>query len=130
MRRTVTAAYLAGLLIALLTGGVAASSSGPVGSPVASPLAEAPLVGAPLTQLSGATARQPAGTVEQVDARLGYLEPDRALTFHYPGAEYVKLHLQQLLLLPGDYLTVSDTTGQEVHRYEADPLFGLGEQKL
>jgi lysyl endopeptidase len=123
MRRTVTAAYLAGLLIVLLTGGVAASSGGPM--PAESPV-EAPLVvGAPTPDT-----RQPVGTVEQVDTRLGYLDQEQSRTFHYPGAEYVKVHLRQLLLLPGDYLTVTDATGEEVHRYEADSLLGLGERGM
>lgn len=121
MRRSVTAAYLAGLLIALLTGGAAASSGGPASE------REMPVMAAPLAVGDTGTAgRQLVGTVESVEATLGYTDPEPSLMLHYPGAEYVKVHLRQLLLLPGDYLTVTDATGQEVYRYEADPLFGVG----
>lgn len=67
---------------------------------------------------------QQIGTVEPVDAALGYLAADRSVTFHYPGAEYVKVHLGQVRLLPGDYVTVADPQREEVHRYEPESAGG------
>jgi lysyl endopeptidase len=95
-RFTVNVALVAGLLAALGAVGVASSAE------TSAPEATAP--------------REQVGTVEQVDAVLGYLDADRTATFRYPEADYVKVHLSQLLLLPGDYLTVSDPAGEEVYR--------------
>jgi lysyl endopeptidase len=97
MRRTVTVALVAGLLAALVSVGIASSSTAPAVSAVTG-------------------ARERVGTVEQVDAVLGYFAADRSATFRYPGAEYVKVHLGRLSLLSGDYVTVSDPAGEEVHR--------------
>ncbi|MFD0594876.1 trypsin-like serine peptidase [Catellatospora coxensis] len=68
------------------------------------------------------TGRAEAGRVESAHAVLGYLGADRSTTLHYPGAEYVKVHFSQLLLLPGDYLTVSDPKRTEVHRIDGDAV--------
>lgn len=54
--------------------------------------------------------------MERVDAVLGYLDGKGSATFRYPGAEYVKVHFAAVLLLPGDYLTVSGPDGVESHR--------------
>ena len=62
------------------------------------------------------------GTVEFVNRALGYLRGTRSQTFRYPGAPYVKVHVARALLLPGDYLTVADSTGTEVYRYDAGQL--------
>jgi lysyl endopeptidase len=70
--------------------------------------------------------REQVGTVEQVDRVIGYLDGERKLTLRYPGATYVKPHFSRVLLLPGDYLTVSDPAGAEVHRVEAGLLPGPG----
>ncbi|MGA4838159.1 trypsin-like serine peptidase [Streptomyces sp. G45] len=40
------------------------------------------------------------------------------------GASYVKVHLSRLTLAPGDYLTVADPKGREVHTYRGDPTRG------
>lgn len=66
--------------------------------------------------------RAEAGRVEAAHAVLGYLDADRSATLRYPGAEYVKVHFSQLLLLPGDYLTVSDPERTEVHRIDGDAV--------
>ncbi|MEU8003238.1 serine protease [Catellatospora sp. NPDC049111] len=68
------------------------------------------------------TGRAEAGRVESAHAVLGYLDADRSTTLRYPGAEYVKVHFSQLLLLPGDYLTVSDPKRTEVHRIDGDAV--------
>lgn len=120
MRRTVSMALVVGALVALGAGGVASSATIP-DPPEPSELAPGPLqpVPEPEPQPGGEPAgRERVGTVEPVDEVLDYLDPDQAMTFHYPGADYVKLHLSRLLLLPGDYLTVSDPAGEEVHRVE------------
>ncbi|BCJ71432.1 hypothetical protein CS0771_09760 [Catellatospora sp. IY07-71] len=66
--------------------------------------------------------RAEAGRVEAAHAVLGYLGADHTATLRHPGAEYVKVHFAQLLLLPGDYLTVSDPKRTEVHRIDGDPV--------
>jgi trypsin-like peptidase len=99
MRRTVNVALVAGMLAAMAAVGVAASATDPSTPAPAEP-------GAP----------QRVGTIEPVTAVLDYLEGGRPVTFRYPGAGYVKVHLGRLVLLPGDYLTVSDPAGEEVHR--------------
>lgn len=110
MRRIGSVALVAAVLAALAASGVASSATGP------------PLAPAPADQVGG----QPIGTVEQVDTVLGY-QPGaaRSARFHYPGAEYVKLHLRRPSLLPGDYLTVSDPTGAERHRYQAGDQWAM-----
>lgn len=57
-----------------------------------------------------------AGRVERVSKRIDYLDGDSSVVFRYPGAEYVKVHFASLLVLPGDYLTVSNPDGTEEHR--------------
>lgn len=110
MRRTVNAALIAGVLVAMAAAGVASSATRPApGGEVARQLA-------PESWQDGQTGRERVGTVESVRAVLGYLAGDRSATFTYPGAEYVKVHLDRASLLPGDYLTVSDPAGVEVHR--------------
>ena len=122
MRRTVSLVVAAGVLMVL--GGVASGTPvppapGPVQGPVPSVVGSA-------GSASVVAGREQVGTVETVDAVLGYLDAERSMTFRYPGAEYVKVHLHRLLLLPGDYLTVADPDRAEVYRYEAEPLLGLG----
>ncbi|MEJ3743042.1 serine protease [Actinomycetes bacterium KLBMP 9797] len=70
----------------------------------------------------GAVGRVQVGVVESVRLLLGYLDGERTMTLHYPGAEYVKPHFDRLVLLPGDHLTVSDPAGEEVHRVEGGLL--------
>jgi hypothetical protein len=64
------------------------------------------------------------GELLAVDKLLGYSR--RTETFSYPGASYVKLHFNRMLMLPGDYLTVSDPKGTESYRYDAPGLLGAG----
>jgi hypothetical protein len=70
--------------------------------------------------------REQVGAIEQVDRVIGYLDGGRKLTLRYPGATYVKPHFSRILLLPGDYLTVADPSGAEVHRVESGLLPGPG----
>lgn len=118
MRCPVRLALVAGIVCALAVSGVAWSE---VGQPA--PVPPEPII-APVSPAPGG--REQIGTVEQVDTVLGYLDAKRAATFHYPGAAYVMVHFSRRLLLPGDYLTVSDPAGEEVHRYDPEPLLGLG----
>jgi hypothetical protein len=82
-----------------------------------------------------AVASKPA-PVEQPNATIGTLESatgqllrrgkfvptTRSLTYHYPGASYVKLHFSRASLRPGDTVVVSDPTGTESYRYTAEDL--------
>ncbi|GAA4730566.1 hypothetical protein Prum_045950 [Phytohabitans rumicis] len=70
--------------------------------------------------------REQIGAIAEVDRVLGYLDAERRMTLHYPGATYVKPHFSRVLLLPGDYLTVSDPAGTEVHRVGGDLLSTAG----
>jgi lysyl endopeptidase len=87
--------------------------------------------GAPRTEERGEpgrslVGREQIGAIEQVDQVIGYLDSERKMTLRYPGATYVKPHFSRILLLPGDYLTVSDPGGTEVHRVESGLLPGAG----
>lgn len=42
----------------------------------------------------------------------------------HPGAAYVKVHFTSLRLAAGDYITVGDPAGVEVHTYHGDPTRG------
>ena len=68
------------------------------------------------------------GTLETVNRIVGYGVGDgaeRRTTFTYPGADYVKVHFKKLLLLPGDYVTVADRSGQESYPYRGVEVLGL-----
>jgi len=110
--------------------GVEAAPAGPAARPdEPEPPREA--AGAPRTeeragQGRGLVGREQIGTIDQVDRVIGYLDSERKTTLRYPGATYVKPHFSRVLLLPGDYLTVSDPSGAEVHRVEAGLLPGPG----
>jgi hypothetical protein len=60
-----------------------------------------------------------AGEERVTDLALRFGKPRVEIT--HPGATYVKVHFTSLRLTPGDYVTVSDRTGREVHTYSADP---------
>lgn len=57
-----------------------------------------------------------AGRVERVNRQLNYLDGQNQAIFHYPGAEYIKIHFASVLVLPGDYLIVSNSDGTEEHK--------------
>ena len=71
---------------------------------------------------AAAKGRQKVGELLRVGKILGYERSPRKETFRYPGASYVKLHFDRMMMLPGDYLTVSDAKGEESYRYDAPPL--------
>jgi hypothetical protein len=74
----------------------------------------------PESAAAAATAgRQKVGELLPVGRLLGYLGTPKTESFSYPGASYVKLHFNRMLLLPGDYLTVSNPDGTESYRYDA-----------
>lgn len=100
MRRSVSLALVAGILVALGSNALASRATGPEFPPAPAP--------------------EQVGAVEPVGQIQGHLDAaNPTATFRYPGAGYVKVHLHRLALLPGDYLTVSDPAGGEVHRYDA-----------
>ena len=70
----------------------------------------------PEKEPESAPGRQRTGELLPVDKVLGY--HSAAQTFHYPAASYVKLHFNRVMLLPGDYLTVSNPEGTESYRYD------------
>jgi lysyl endopeptidase len=82
--------------------------------------------GEPERQEPRQVGRERIGVIEPIQRVLGYLDTERTMTFRYPGAAYVKPHFNRLLLLPGDYLTVSDPSGQEVHRVDGGLLDSAG----
>ncbi|MFG1605748.1 trypsin-like serine peptidase [Actinoplanes sp. NPDC049265] len=71
---------------------------------------------------AAAKGRQKVGRLLRVDKLLGYARTPATETFRYPGASYVKLHFDRMVMAPGDYLTVSDAKGQESYRYDAPAL--------
>ena len=76
----------------------------------------------PRRAAEAASGRQKVGTLQRVDKRIGYAGAPQRETFHYPQASYVKVHFSRMVLLPGDYVTVSDGAGREAYRYEAPPV--------
>jgi V8-like Glu-specific endopeptidase len=96
-------------VVALTGAGVAAATSG---SPVQRPAT------AFVAPAHDEVAPERSGVLETITAGAF----DRATTFRYPGADYVKVHFSRLRLNPGDTVKVSDASGTEVHRYDADQL--------
>jgi len=62
---------------------------------------------------------EPIGVRESVDKLLSD-GGETVQRFHYPGAEYVKVHFSRLDLLPGERVTVADPDGTEVHTYRSE----------
>ncbi|GLY96975.1 hypothetical protein Acsp02_42290 [Actinoplanes sp. NBRC 103695] len=71
---------------------------------------------------AAAKGRQKVGELLTVGKILGYARKPARESFRYPGASYVKLHFDRMMMLPGDYVTVSDAEGEESYRYDAPPL--------
>ena len=65
----------------------------------------------------------PAGEERTTDLAVRYGQPSARVT--HAGAAYVKVHFNSLRLVPGDYVTVADPTGREVHTYSTDPTRGV-----
>src|SRR5437764_987287 len=64
------------------------------------------------------------GTTDPVHRSLDYVSATHSLTLSYPGATYVKVHVERLTLLPGDWLTIADAKGGQAREYR----FGLAGQ--
>ncbi|MEV4536956.1 serine protease [Asanoa sp. NPDC049518] len=94
-------------------------------APAAGPVAAAPRKEG-IGPVIDAVGRQQVGALESVDSLLGYRSEGTTQTFSYPGAEYVKVHFDELAMLPGDYVTVADPARSEVHRIDSDPLDVVG----
>lgn len=67
-----------------------------------------------------ASGRQRIGTLHRVDELLGYQAGPARQELSYPGASYVKVHFERIAVPAGDYVTVSNPSGTESYRYEAD----------
>jgi hypothetical protein len=122
MRRAVGLAV--GLTAVLAMTGVAVAAEHPAGSK-AGP--KATVGAAAVIADAGAPAPDLIGTLEPVTRLLGYLGANRTATFHHPGASYMKVHFNRLLLLPGDYVEVAGRDGTERHTYSGDPVRAVGE---
>lgn len=109
MRRRVLLVTGVCAVIALAGAGVAAATSFAPARPPATAFA-APAHDEPAPEPSGILEAVSGGTI------------DRATTFRYPGADYVKVHFSRLQLDPGDTVKVADATGTEVHRYSGAQL--------
>jgi lysyl endopeptidase len=119
--------------VAVSAPAAAGTEAEPAGAPGAPDKAAPPrkAADAPRTEERGGqgrtlVGREQIGTIERVDRVIGYLDSERKMTLQHPGATYVKPHFSRILLLPGDYLTVSDLSGTEVHRVESGLLPGPG----
>ncbi|HEY1180595.1 MAG TPA: serine protease [Phytomonospora sp.] len=76
---------------------------------------EQPVAAAPEQRVPAGVAT--VGAEEAADAVLSYTgETTRTLT--YPGASFVKVHFERLLLADGDYVSVSNADGSEEYRYD------------
>src|SRR4051794_5438575 len=101
----------AGLVAVMATTGVA----------IASENRNAPAAAPPSTVAARPDPVDTIGTVEQIGQLLDYAGAERTKTFHYPGASYMKVHFNRMLLLPGDYVTVSKPDGTDSQVYSGDP---------
>jgi lysyl endopeptidase len=106
MRRTAGLATI-GLCALITFTGVAGATDRPIAR-------TAPIAEAALTETIGAIETVSGGV-------LGGLAGRRRMEFHYPGAEYVKVHFSRLVLFPGNTVTVSDRARREVHTYTESP---------
>src|SRR5262245_199548 len=127
MRRTLalvagacTAVVLAGATAYAVTGDGATRSPGGTAALGQAPAAPAPApagakapeaAGGPVAdlpkQVNGvidSVGRQRIGALESVGSLVGYNAESDKQTFSYPGADYVKVHFDQLSMLPGDYV--------------------------
>ena len=58
------------------------------------------------------------GEYEQINLHLTYTSSvDRLKVIRYPHASYIKVHISQIDLMPGDVLTVSDPDGTQIFTY-------------
>ncbi|HWH00794.1 MAG TPA: trypsin-like peptidase domain-containing protein, partial [Pilimelia sp.] len=107
-------ALAAGVLPVL--SGTALALTAPGGAPPAAP-APAPALDPRVTRV---------GEERASGAELRYASTGRLsrTTVHAPGATYVKVHFSSFRVLPGDYVTVADPSGREVHTYRGDPTRG------
>ena len=101
--------------------GAPVTESAEVGAPVA-PVSRTP-GGAPESALVADDGRQRVGELLHVDKLLGYVTGGPSTeSFTYPGASYVKLHFGRMVMLPGDYVTVSNPARTESYRYDASSM--------
>lgn len=75
---------------------------------------------APAAPASGA---MKVGEETVLGSTVAYAGTDRQ-EIKQPGASYIKVHFESLRLAGGDFVTVADPTGREVHTYHGDPTAG------
>ncbi|MGH3661342.1 MAG: trypsin-like serine peptidase [Micromonosporaceae bacterium] len=63
---------------------------------------------------------QEVGVEESVDRRITYTG-ERSTRLRFPNADFVKVRLSRIQLLPGDRVTVANPERSEVHTYRGDP---------
>jgi trypsin-like peptidase len=61
-----------------------------------------------------------AGEQQEVTKQVDYSGAP-VVRFDYPGASYVKVHFDRMLLRPGDWVTVTDPSGDQKYTYHSDP---------
>lgn len=86
-------------------------------------LVPAEAVSGPETSISPQPAVTQVGEELTEGAVVGYTDA-RQREFRHPGATYIKVHFAEMRLAPGDYVTVADPTGREVHTYHGNPTKG------
>jgi lysyl endopeptidase len=115
-----TGLVIVGAVVLLGLGGLAA---GPSPAPQPAPSPTKPAATSPITALRAEAGGQ--ATVGVTLAVKRNVSFGRPLTLHYPGASYVKPHVR-LVLLPGEYLTVTDAAGEQSTTYR----YGIGDRWL
>lgn len=61
-----------------------------------------------------------AGEQQAVTKQVDYSGASQ-VRFSYPGASYVKVHFDRMVLRPGDSVTVTDPSGRQQYTYHTDP---------
>ncbi|GAA3046216.1 V8-like Glu-specific endopeptidase [Actinokineospora globicatena] len=74
-------------------------------------------------QLAPASGAMKVGEETVLGATVAYAGTERQ-EIKQPGATYIKVHFGSLRLAGGDFVTVADPTGREVHTYHGDPTAG------
>ena len=64
------------------------------------------------------------GATESIDKYIENTKEESLQVVTHPGASYMKLHIAELSLGQGDYITISDAEGNETYRYPGDASTG------
>jgi lysyl endopeptidase len=120
MRRT--AGFIIGGCTAVALVGASAYAWAGTEAPAPATVVSGVLPADPVAPPGVTTGPQVIGTLQAATGFLGYAGGPSRRTFSHPDASYLKVHFDRILLLPGDYLTVSDPSGRESYRYDAPAL--------